>query len=721
MTQHELFQSTSTLPKVLTNTRGWIWGAVALSIAVFTVLTLIHLYDEKVRTDALRTVRDFREARIDLSQGFLHIALADGPEVPFDRAQGRALLLQALASLDRTIAGAALEDAEAAPLRRTIADLRTLLSQWTAPDALEPGMVTRLRIAFHGLDRLADATDEKLRRDLRDMTEQHAILFRAAMGAAALLLIAMCGIILLVNGAHERALAEQRRGEDELRRWADAFESAGNGIAITDARTYRILFANPAFAAMRGMSVAEVHGCSFTDLYPPEEHEHVRRMIAASDAEGKVSFESRCRRKDGSVFPVQVHLSSVRDADGNVRCRVSTPIDITDLKRTQHELAEAQKMEAIGQLTGGVAHDFNNMLTVISGTIDILADGVADRPQLAAVARLIDQAAQRGADLTRQLLAFARRQPLEPRETEVNGLVAETARLLRPTLGAQVAIETRLDAAVWPAMIDPSQLSNALINLAVNARDAMPGGGKLKLETANVVLSEIVLCGCGDNVAKPGSYVMITVSDTGTGIPHDIRDKVFQPFFTTKEAGKGTGLGLSMVYGFIKQSGGHIEIDTAEGEGTAIKLYLPRGRAGPVRAAAARPAPSPGGSETVLVVEDDDMVRRNVVAQLHSLGYRTLTAVDGPAALAIVDDGTPFDLLFTDVVMPGGMNGGQLADEVLRRRPGTPVLYTSGYTENATLPAGPGAIGIAMLSKPYRRGDLARKLREVLTRLRAQA
>jgi nitrogen-specific signal transduction histidine kinase len=386
--------------------------------------------------------------------------------------------------------------------------------------------------------------------------------------------------------------------------------------------------------------------------------------------------------------------------------------DVTGWKATERQRREAQKMEAIGQLTGGIAHDFNNMLTVITGTIDILIDGVADRPALSTIARMIDEAATRGADLTRQLLAFARKQPLQPRETDINALVVETARLLRPTLGEHVEIEPMFEEGAWRAMIDPTQLSSALLNLALNARDAMPNGGKLTLETANVILDEEYAS--ANPEVTPGPYVMVAVSDTGIGIPAALHHKVFEPFFTTKEIGKGTGLGLSMVYGFVKQSNGHIKVYSEEGHGTTIKLYLPRSCE---EAAAPDPVPaSPmqGGDETILIVEDDALVRSYVMSQIASLGYNAIAAVNGTEALALLDRGAAIDLLFTDVVMPGGMNGRELAEEVKRRRPGTHVLYTSGYTENAIMHHGRLDPGVALLIKPYRKTELARKIREVL-------
>ncbi len=400
----------------------------------------------------------------------------------------------------------------------------------------------------------------------------------------------------------------------------------------------------------------------------------------------------------------------IRDAVGKQTGAVVVFRDVTEAKEMQHQLRQSQKLDAIGQLTGGIAHDFNNMLTVITGTIEILADGVADRPDLHAIAKLIDQAADRGAELTKHLLAFARKQPLQPQNIDINTMVIETAMLLRPTLGEHIEIESTLQEGIDSALIDPSQLSTALLNLAVNARDAMPNGGKLTLETANVVLDESYLQMNAD--VRPGAYVMIAVSDTGTGIPAALRDKVFEPFFTTKEVGKGTGLGLSMVYGFVKQSNGHIKIYSEEGHGTTIKLYLPRG--GAQAEAPSATTPVLGGTETILVVEDDHMVRQFLIAQLHGLGYKTLTAANAKAALAHVDSGAPFDLLFTDVIMPGGMNGRELAELVAKRRPEIKILHTSGYTESAIVHHGRLDAGVLLLTKPYRKSDLARMVRLAL-------
>jgi PAS domain S-box-containing protein len=387
--------------------------------------------------------------------------------------------------------------------------------------------------------------------------------------------------------------------------------------------------------------------------------------------------------------------------------------DVTEARETERQLRQAQKMEAVGQLTGGVAHDFNNILTVITGTIEILEEGVADRPELAAIAKMIDDAAERGAELTNHLLAFSRRRPLQPRDTNVNALIMEVGRLLRPTLGGNIEIESMLDDNASSGLIDPSQLTTSLLNLALNARDAMPDGGKLTFETTDAILDDNY-AGTNEEVS-PGPYVMIAVSDNGSGIASDIIDKVFEPFFTTKVLGKGTGLGLSMVYGFVKQSGGHIKIYSEVGQGTTIKMYLPRAVATAQQFTDMAPVePIHGGYETMLIVEDDALVRSYVIAQVRALGYRTLAATNAAEALALIDGDTPIDLLFTDIVMPGTMNGGQLADEARRRRPGLKALFTSGCAENAIVHHGRLDPGVLLLAKPYRKQQLAQMIRAAL-------
>jgi signal transduction histidine kinase len=377
------------------------------------------------------------------------------------------------------------------------------------------------------------------------------------------------------------------------------------------------------------------------------------------------------------------------------------------------QLRQSQKMEAVGQLTGGIAHDLNNILTVITGTIEILAEAVADRPELAAIARMIDEAAGRGADLTQRLLAFARKQPLQPREVDVNSLVTEASNLLRPTLGEHIEVHMTLAGDASRALIDPSQLTNAILNLALNARDAMPDGGKLTIETCNVALDENYASMNSDVAA--GNYVMVAVTDSGHGIPANILNNVFEPFFTTKAIDKGSGLGLSMVYGFVKQSNGHIKIYSEERLGTTVRIYLPQvnGDAQPVGERFGDSGIE-GGGETILIVEDDSLVRTFVVGQINSLGYATLAAVNAAEALLIIDSSQQIDLLFTDMIMPGAMNGRQLADAALQRRAALKILFTSGYSNEAIIHHGHLDAGVLLLAKPYRKSDLARMIRAAL-------
>ena len=379
---------------------------------------------------------------------------------------------------------------------------------------------------------------------------------------------------------------------------------------------------------------------------------------------------------------------------------------------SEMQLRQAHKMEAVGHLTGGIAHDLNNILTVITGTIEILGGAVVDRPELGAIVKMIEDAAARGGDLTQRLLAFARKQPLQPREVDVNSLVTEATEMLRTTLGAHVEVLTKLTGDTSLALIEPSQLHNAILNLALNARDAMSDGGRLIIETSNVVLDDGDVRMQGDVVA--GNYVMVAVTDSGQGIPADILDRVFEPFFTTKDVGKGSGLGLSMVYSFVKQSNGHINICSELGHGTTVRIYLPSviGAARPADVAVS--SDPKGGGETILVVEDDPQLRRLVSGQIESLGYATLAVVDAAEALAVLQSPQKIDLLFTGMVMPGSMNGRELAAMALRRRSALKVLFTSGYSQGAVAHHGQLDAGAMLLQKPYRKSELARMLRAVI-------
>lgn len=515
--------------------------------------------------------------------------------------------------------------------------------------------------------------------------------------------------------AHQALVESEQMAQAIVRTALDAFvQTDQDGI---------VLDWSPQAEALTGWTRSEAIGQRVVELVFPEElrlahRQRVARFLQETAAGGMgMRYETESVHRDGHRFFAEVSLNALRRGDGYV---INAFVrDVTQRRIAEEQLIQAQKTESLGRLTGGIAHDFNNILTVITGLIDILAEAVEHDAALSSVTKMISDAAFRGAEVTKHLLAFSRQQPLQPREANLNTLVQDTARLLRPSLGEQIEIDTALEPDAWPAFIDPNHMATALLNLAVNARDAMPDGGKLMLETSNVILDEVYAAANPD--VRAGEYVMVAVSDTGGGIPAGIRDKVFEPFFTTKDTGKGTGLGLSMVYGFIKQSDGHLKIYSEEGHGTSIKLYLPRSMGDMVDVEPPPPVDTRGGHESILVVEDDPLVRNYVSAQLEQLGYRTMVTANGPEALAAVDNGFVCDVLFTDVIMSGGMNGRQVADAVVAKLPSVRVLFTSGYTEDAIIHHGRLDPDVTLLPKPYRKADLARMIRQVLTQPPASA
>jgi PAS domain S-box-containing protein len=475
--------------------------------------------------------------------------------------------------------------------------------------------------------------------------------------------------------------------------------------------------ANPAWRKVLGWTEADLKRRTVQELVHPEDVERTaREMARLVQGVTTFNFESRFRHKDGGYRLLS--WTAVPDAGfihGLGRDVTEERAAAEALKRTEEALRQSQKMEAVGQLTGGIAHDFNNMLAIVIGGLD-LAQRRLERGQDAR--RYLDNAregALRAASLTQRLLAFSRRQPLTPKVLNLNRLVGDMSELLRRTLGETVALETVVAGRLWSVNADPGQMENALINLAVNGRDAMPAGGQLTVETANAHLDEAYAAEHPGLTA--GQYVMIAVSDRGSGMSSDVQERAFDPFFTTKPAGQGTGLGLSMVYGFVKQSGGHIAIYSEVGVGTTVKIYLPRhfGEVPPEEAGPAQPAADSFGGEVVLVVEDEDRVRQMSVDALRELGYQVHEAAGGEDALRRLGQLERVDLLFTDVVMPG-MGGRELAQEVGRRAPHVKVLYTTGYTPNAVVHNGVLDGGVAFLPKPFSVADLAAKVRAILDR-----
>jgi PAS domain S-box-containing protein len=487
------------------------------------------------------------------------------------------------------------------------------------------------------------------------------------------------------------------------------FETSQDIIFVSD-ENRRVVRVSPSSTRILGYRPEEMAGRYTREFIFQEDLEMVAEWVkVARSGQGIQNFKCRYLHKAGHVVPL-MWTGKWSEVD---RRYFFIGRDMTEYDRAQQQLRQAQKMEAVGQLTGGVAHDFNNILMVIQAKVESIEEEHPLNERMLDDVKAISRAVQRAADLTQQLLAFSRKQPLRPQHTNINDLVAETGKLLRRALGEQVEMEAILADDLWNVEVDRAQFEAALVNLCINARDAMPRGGRLLIESRNTTLDQDYVRLNPEAVA--GDHVQLSVTDTGVGIPAESLDKVLEPFFTTKSVGKGTGLGLSMVYGFIKQSKGHLRIYSEVGLGTTIKLFLPRSMAEQDRAHKSEFSDIRRGTERVLVVEDDADVRASVVRQLQSLGYVVTEAADGQSGLAAFATAPePFDVLLTDVVMPGSLSGKGLADEVSGRWPGTKVVFMSGYTENAIIHHGRIDEGVRLLSKPFRRTDLAKTIREAL-------
>jgi len=514
---------------------------------------------------------------------------------------------------------------------------------------------------------------------------------------------------------------------------------------------------SPTAQAMYGLQAFDGRYDSWIATVHREDQVRLRSTIATALAEKAREFELDfriVRPNDNALRWVQARRLVFYDGTGTPVRVVGVSIDVTERKRelvelrnftealeaavkertreleaenearlkAEESLRQAQKMEAVGQLTGGVAHDFNNLLTIVIGGLELIERQIALLPPSPAamrIARARDmavQGAQRAATLTSRLLAFSRQQALTPQTLDANKLVATLCEFLRRTLGEPVSLETVLGGGLWRTYADPNQLENALINLALNSRDAMPNGGKLTIETANSFLDQSYVSGLSEPV-EPGQYVMIAVADTGAGMDAMTQARAFDPFFTTKEVGKGTGLGLSQVYGFVRQTGGHVSIYSEVGQGTTVKIYLRR-HTGEEEDVVDRPLGDKAGAigvETILVVEDDEALRAYTTEILAELGYKVLAAKDGPSALRTIEQ-AHVDLLFTDIVMPGGLNGRELAEAAVRRSPGLKVLFTTGYTRNAIVHHGRLDAGVEMIGKPFSFAELSNRVRALLDR-----
>ena len=476
---------------------------------------------------------------------------------------------------------------------------------------------------------------------------------------------------------------------------------------------------NPGAEKIKGYTADEIIGQHFSRFYIPEDAEAgvPGNALAAARREGRYEAEGWRQRKDGSRFWASVVIDAIHD-DGKLIGFAKVTRDLTERRQAQLQLEEAreqlfqaQKMEAIGQLTGGIAHDFNNLLTGISGSLELLQKRVA-QGRIGDLDRFITAAqggASRAAALTHRLLAFARRQTLDPKPISPNRLIVEMEELIRRSVGPSIKLETVLAGELATALCDPNQLENAILNLCINARDAMPDGGHLTIETANTQLNE--------RDVEPGQYIAICVTDTGTGMPPDVLTRVFDPFYTTKPMGQGTGLGLSMIYGFAKQSGGHVRINSKVGHGTTVRIYLPchsgevEEEIEPIKLHAVARAQS---GETVLIVDDDPTVRMLIAEVLEELGYAAIEVADSNAGLKVLQSDVRIDLLITDVGLPRGINGRQMAEAGRQRRSKLPILFITGYAEIAAIGSGRLEPGMHVMTKPFAMEAMASRIKSII-------
>ena len=705
-------------------------GLVAL-VAIIALVSYDHalrfeaardgVRHSRIVVDAIQDLRSAIQAAESGQRGYL-LTGRDEYLAPYRSALGQIALLQG--RLAQLVGDAPSQEkrseALAQALQDKIAELAHTIELRTSYGAAAAARVVETDVGLQIMDRIMALLGE-MQSEESARLEQGIATADAAETLTRWWSVAGTSIAILLLGFGawllRRSFDDLVRAQGEARslalRLQSSFDSLSQGIAVFDADR-RLVHWNDRFTQLLDLPPSlQVHGTSYLSLghyltsedRPPffETEEQIALAESGRSRREPVVYE---RTLGGRVF--EVRRTPMPDGGFVVTCT-----DLTDRVTGERTLREAQKMQAIGHLTGGIAHDFNNLLTVILGNLEAMQNLLGQDHPVGTRIESAARSAERGASLTRHLLAFARRQPLEPKPLNLRRLFTDMTGLLRRTLGEHIDVRVVETAGLWDVLADPAQVESAVLNLAINARDAMLSGGRLTIETANVMLDESYARGNAEVIA--GDYVMIAVTDTGTGMPPEVIDRAFEPFFTTKEAGRGTGLGLSMVFGFAKQSAGHVKIYSELGQGTSVKLYLPRVVGVSTRyERPVEPIELPRTSATILVVEDDEAVREIVVLHLRDFGYGVIEAGDATEALTRAQAGVPIDMVLTDVVLPGPMRGRELVERLTGLQPGLKVLFMSGYTENAIVHHGKLDDGVQLLSKPFKRDQLARKVAEVL-------
>ena len=698
--------------------RGYVAGEAAYSRAEKGAVIALHRYarsrDSTDFADYARLIQtpiNYRRAREILEDPSRPIEAS----YPFIMAAGdhHPSAVPGLAWLFRTFGDTSLfappieiwreGDRKVGSLHEVAVELERLIRSGSGSESA----ITALLARIDQLDRELGVLQATFSERMGDAARKLALILYTGIGGLG------AGLALLGGGFALRTTRRVAAAEGRL--WA-FLDGSPDAISLKDTNGRYLLF-NRAFEALSGIARERI--CGRTDAEALPGHPD---MVAAIRRHDRLVLETRApvhqeREEiggDNRVSMRSITKFPILDASGQITAIGTINQDVTELKAAELKLRQAMRMQAVGQLTGGVAHDFNNLLSVVLGNLELLRERLEHDPSLAGMAERAICAAERGATITRRLLAFSRQQPLQPQPVDVGRQLDAMSELFGRTIDETIEVTVISRPGAWRCFADPAELEAALLNLAINARDAMPEGGKLTFEVSNVEVEEGGLA--PDEGITAGDYVLVAVSDTGCGMSSETIERAFEPFFTTKPTDKGSGLGLSMVHGFARQSGGHARIYSEPGHGTTVKLWLPRARDAEEtedRGEADR-AEVPGGAERILIAEDNDLVREHVISQLESLGYRVAAVRNGPEAIAALRESADVDLLLTDVVMPGGMSGFELADEARRLRPKLPVLFTSGYTEGAVMQRGQLEAGMTLLQKPYRRQEIATKIRVAL-------
>lgn len=718
--------------------------AIVSAIALMTSLRLMNSYEASDRSHhALLELNHFLSSLKDVETGARGYAFARNPQFLEPYHSGTAELrrglirLRELARTEDVLARriGALESV--AERRRAIAADLVRLTDDRSSNGQLLGTLSAGNLAMERVREEVGEIAAEQRRTYaarRQIAERWALIANAALGAGvALSLLVLIWLFTRVN----REVLRRKNVEGELRELNSELEQRvqERTTEVKQARDllnqvvenlpdlvmlkkrsgdgFEYVLINSAGEKLLGRDRKEIIGKSERDLFPADEAESVvKANIAVLESGRPRRFTDRKLTTPLGVRTVETRMVPVEDNGRTLLLAIIR--DVTDARASEEQLRQLQRLESVGRLTGGIAHDFNNLLAVTVGSVELIREQLADGSDLATFADEAIGAGMRGAELVKRLLAFARKQHLAPTAVDLNERIPHIVPLLQRTLGEAIQVQVKSADSLWRARVDPTQVDDALVNMAINARDAMPNGGRLTIETANVVLDEDYAAHHME--VDPGEYVMLAVSDTGAGMSEEVIARAFEPFFTTKPEGKGTGLGLSQVFGWVKQSSGHIKIYSELAHGTTIKLYLPRAVAVDEVAVDQQVEDmSPRGTETILVVEDNPKVSRTVKRQLTSLGYSVLEVENAEMALDAIRSGTAFDLMMTDIVMPGGMNGYELAQEAEQIRPSIKVIFTSGYTELAAHGLQAGRKG-PLLSKPYTKRDLGRAIRSALDR-----